>query len=62
MLIAGVSLLIFLLAFVSARFLYDRSHVFFLLCSAVEGWLQRDGSRSGKLGAGSAKVRRAAAR
>lgn len=62
MLIAGVSLLLFVLAIASARLLYDRSHVFFLLCTAVEGWLQRHESRSGKLGAGSAKVRRAAAR
>jgi len=71
MLIAGVSLLLSVLALVSARLLYDRSHVFFLLCNAVEQWFRRSeqgvlpdgGSRSGKrgIGAGSAKVRGAAA-
>jgi hypothetical protein len=72
MLIAGVSLLLSVLfAFVSARLLYDRSHVFFLLCTAVERRFRRgksgvfpDGaSRSGKagIGPGSAKVRGAAA-
>jgi hypothetical protein len=70
MLIAGVSLLLSVLVLVSARFLYNRSHVFFLLCTAVERWFQRcevlrgGGSRPGKqgIGPGSAKVRRAAAR
>lgn len=47
MLIAAVSLLFAVLAFVSARSLYRRSHVFFLLCTAVEGWFRR-GSLSGK--------------
>ena len=71
MLIAGVSLLVFVFVLVSARLLYDRSHVFFLLCTAVERWfrgselgvLPDGGSRSGKrgIGAGSAKVRGAAA-
>jgi hypothetical protein len=62
MLIAGVSLLLSVFVLVSARLLYDRSHVFFLLCTAIEGWLKRHVSRSDKLRAGSPKVRRAAAR
>jgi hypothetical protein len=72
MLIAGVSLLLSVLVLVSGRLLYDRSHVFFLLCSAVERWFRRTGSvvppdrslrRSGKRGiaSDSAKVRGAAA-
>ncbi len=71
MLIAGVSLLLSVFVLVSARLLYDRSHVFFLLCTAVERWFRRRdsgvltgvGSRSGKrgIGAGSEKVRGAAA-
>ena len=66
MLIAGVSLLVSVFVLVSARLLYDRSHVFFLLCNAVERWFRRRDSgvltggksRSGKggIGPGSEKV------
>ena len=71
MLIAGVSLLISVFVLVSGRLLYDRSHVFFLVCTAIERWFQRrdsgvltsGNSRSGKggIGPGSEKVRGAAA-
>ena len=71
MLIAGVSLLLSVFVLLSARLLYDRSHVFFLLCTAVERWFRRGeagviagrGSSSGQrgIGTGSEKVRGAAA-
>jgi hypothetical protein len=71
MLIAGVSLLLSVFVLVSARLLYDRSHVFFLVCTAIERWFRRRDSgvltgrksRSGErgIGPGSEKVRGAAA-
>ena len=70
MLIAGVSLLLSVFVLVSARLLYDRSHVFFLLCTAVERWFRRGAgvptggksrSEKGGIGPGAEKVRGAAA-
>ena len=65
MLIAGVSLLVSVFVLMSARLLYDRSHVFFLLCTAIERWFRRRDSavltgeknRSGKGGIGPARRR-----
>jgi hypothetical protein len=56
MLIAGVSLFLSVLVLVSARWLYHRSLVFFLLCNACEERFRKaaPGSRGG--GAGRAGI------
>jgi len=72
MLIAGVSLLVSVLVLMSARWLYDHNHLFFLLCNACEQRLRRaapalfTGSRGGAaggrgIGPGTSKIRGAAA-